>query len=133
MAADSKGNIIIADSNNFLIRKLSLDGCVSTIAGTGKYDFLDGKALEAKFGQCYGVAVDSNDTIYVTDYSNHVIRIIRDGSVSTLAGKPGQRGKKDGKGEDALFNNPHGICMDSKGFLLVADNGNCCLRRVSTD
>ena len=98
MAADTLGNIFIADANNRRIRKLSPDGIVTTVAGTGEPGHRDGPAEEATFGVCVGIAVGDDGTIYVSDYSYHVIRKIS-GVVSTLAGKTHAPGLKDGKGE----------------------------------
>jgi hypothetical protein len=73
------------------------------------------------FGYCYGIAVGLNGDIYVSEFNNHTIRKLSEGIVSTLAGKQGVEGMKDGKGEEALFNNPRGLCIDSDGSLLVVD------------
>src|SRR4051794_35475053 len=83
LAADSKGNIYIADTWNFLTRTLSLDGTVSTIAGSGVQGHKDGKAEEAQFGKCFGIAVGEDGTLYFSDWTHHVIRRISGGSVTT--------------------------------------------------
>lgn len=75
IAVDSEGNILIADQNNHCIRKISLDGIVTTIAGTPQSaGYQDGFPKEAKFNQPTGVAVDRNDMIYIADQNNHCIR-----------------------------------------------------------
>jgi hypothetical protein len=51
--------------------------------------------------------------------------------VSTIAGK--QEGYRDGKGEDALFADPRGICMDKAKNLFVADTANHCIRKITPD
>src|SRR5690349_5574466 len=95
LAADSSGNLYVADTYSHRIRKVSGDGTVSTIAGSGVFGYLDGKAEETKFGNCYGIAVGEDGTVYASDTSNHVIRVVKDGFVSTLAGKPKEKGMKD--------------------------------------
>ncbi|WP_344674076.1 IPT/TIG domain-containing protein [Sphingobacterium kyonggiense] len=75
IAVDLEGNIIVADQNNHCIRKISLDGIVTTIAGTPRSaGYVDGLPAQAKFNQPTGVAVDRNDMIYIADQNNHCIR-----------------------------------------------------------
>src|SRR5688572_21923593 len=76
LAADSSGNIFVADTFNRRIRKIEPNGNVTTIAGTGIIGFRDGAAAEAKFGNCYGMAVGPDGAVFVSDYSNQVIRKI---------------------------------------------------------
>lgn len=127
---DSQGNIIIADMRR--IRQLSTDGTVSTIAGSGDYGHLDGRVEVAQFVWCEGVAVGEDGTIFVSE-AYHVIRKISNGLVTTLAGKSGERGNENGKGDQARFSSPRGMCVDSDGSLLVADSLNLKIRRVSMD
>src|SRR5690242_1703721 len=74
LATDSHGNLFIVDDGNHRIRKMTPDGTVTTIAGSGVYGHKDGPALEAQFGWCEGITVSSDGTIYFSDTSNHVIR-----------------------------------------------------------
>jgi hypothetical protein len=122
--------LYVVDIYNFTVRKITPGGIVSIIAGTGKKGYLDGKAEEAMFSTCYGIAVGFNGDIYISDTGNQVIRKLSNGVVSTLAGKPEVDGIKDGRGEEALFNYPRGICIDSDGSILVADAPNARIRRV---
>lgn len=133
LAADTQGNLYLADTSNHRIRRISLDGSVTTVAGSGVKGHQDGKAEEAQFGNCFGIAVGSDGTIYVSDSGSNTIRRIKDGVVSTLAGKPREKGFKDGKGEEAKFFYPYGMCLHSDGSLLVADYGNYAVRRVTQD
>lgn len=84
-------------------------------------------------GWCFGVAVGDDGTIYFSDNDYHVIRKVSNGHVTTLAGKPRETGMEDGKGEQARFSCPWGMCIASDGSLLVADCNNHSIRRVSTD
>lgn len=106
---------------------------MSSIAGTGEEGYLDGRAEEAQFGQCWGIAVVSDGTLFVSEHYADVIRRIKDGVVTTLAGKCGEYRYLDGKGEEARFKGPRGLCLDSDGSLLVADSRNSRIRRVSMD
>jgi len=68
VAADHKGNLYITDAGNFRIRKLVLaTGVVSTVAGNGQANFVDGPGPKAEFNTLGGVAVDGQGTVYVTD------------------------------------------------------------------
>jgi sugar lactone lactonase YvrE len=74
---DRDGNIIIGDWHNGAVRKLDLTSRhVSTVAGNGVEDYVDGPALQASFVRPGGVAVDSKGTIFVSDYVTHTIRRI---------------------------------------------------------
>ena len=75
ITVDSEGNILVCDQNNHCIRKISLDGIVTTIAGQhGVAGYEDGDPEKALFNQPTGIAVDRNDIIYIADQNNHCIR-----------------------------------------------------------
>ena len=142
IAVDSLGDVYVADSGNFTVRKIS-GGFVTTIAGHPFTPFLDGcddgpggsarfSALFAfsPFGGPTGVAVDNFFNVYVTDQGNHTIRKITPaGNVTTLAGLAHASGSTDGTGSAALFNSPAGIAVDGAGRLYVADTLNHTIRR----
>jgi hypothetical protein len=134
IAADTGGNLFVADTLNQVIRKISPNGAVSTLAGlTGVSGSADGTGADALFNNPLGVAVDSLGNIYVSDSGNATIRRISStGVVSTYAGLPTISGLMDGTGLDAWFNQPMGLGMDSAGNLYVADNGNAAVRRISS-
>lgn len=109
IAVDSSGNVYVADSGNFVVRKITASsGIVSTLAGHPTIPFLDGcvdgpgssarfsqVSAMSPFGGPTGVAVDSLGNVYVTDAGNHVIRRINQNLlptdpnfVTTLAGSP---------------------------------------------
>lgn len=134
IAIDRKGNVIIADTSNNRIRKLSADGrTVSTIAGSGAVGLKDGPAVEAEFDGPMGVAVDKRGNIFVADAYNDCIRKISgDGEVSTIAGGS-SIGYADGLPASALFDTPSGVFTDSVGNIYVADTGNDAIRKISAD
>ena len=118
------GNLIIADTGNNRIRRLTPSGEVSTVAGDG---------TAAQFNGPIGVAVNASGNIYVADSYNDRIRLITpDGQVSTIAGK-GIPGYADGDRNTALFDTPSGIIVANDNSLIVADTGNDRLRRISPD
>jgi sugar lactone lactonase YvrE len=130
LAVDSTGNIYVADTNNFKIRKITPDGVVSTLAGS-TYGFADGIGINASFKHIFGVSVDSTGNVYVADtYNNMIRKITPDGVVSTLAGS-GLRGSEDGIVTAASFNSPNGVALDSKGNIYVADINNKKIRKIT--
>jgi sugar lactone lactonase YvrE len=132
VAIDNDNNIIVADRDNFKIRKVTQDGVVSTIAGSTA-GFADGSGGSAKFAQPLDVAVDAIGNIYVADNTNHRIRKISpSGAVSTLAGS-GTAGYADGTGTAAMFKNPSGLTLDNAGNIIVADRINNLVRKVTPD
>jgi len=71
------GNIYVADINNRLIRQVTPNGLVTTIAGNGEEGYVDGPGDKAEFGSPRGIAFTTsgdNNILYVSDYQNNVIR-----------------------------------------------------------
>jgi len=130
IAMDEKGNIFVADCGNCRIRKISIDGNVSTIAGDGMCRYQDGRCSEASFLLPSGIDIDSNGNIFVADTVNHRIRKISQGIVETIAG--GEEGFCDGRGTNAKFNYPEGLTLDDKGNIYVADSYNHAIRMVNS-
>jgi sugar lactone lactonase YvrE len=132
---DNGGNIIVADSENHTIRRITPTGVVTTIAGSpGQAGFADGNSSDARFRHPTDVAVASDGTIYVADEQNNVIRRIDTaGEVTTFAGSPGAGSDVDGVGPDARFDDPLGIAVDSAGTLYVADFAAHTIRRIARD
>jgi sugar lactone lactonase YvrE len=133
VALEPSGSIVVADTGNHVIRRVSPDGVVTTVAGrSGLPGFADGAAAEARFNTPNGVAVDSAGAIYVADTGNHVIRrIAPNGTVTTLAGTPRTSGTADGTGAAARFTFPYGLDVDANNEIIVADTSNHTIRRVT--
>ncbi|WP_291274392.1 SMP-30/gluconolactonase/LRE family protein [Flavobacterium sp.] len=72
---DNSGNVYVADTNNYKIRKIDSSGYVSTLAGSS-FGFLDGSLTNAKFKGPRGLTVDATGNLYTTDYQLHKIRKI---------------------------------------------------------
>jgi sugar lactone lactonase YvrE len=133
VAIDAAGNLFVADSDNFTIRKITPGGVVSTFAGTaGASGSADGIGPAARFNIPTGIATDLASNVYVVESPDNTIRKITPaGVVTTLAGTAGVQGSADGTGASAQFNGPTGIAADSTGNLYVADYGNAAIRQIS--
>lgn len=101
---------------------------MSTLAGTSQQSFWDGANSQARFGAPFGIAVDDKGSIFVADYLNQRIRLIRNGLVSTLAGN-GNKGSVDGPAGEAQFNGPRAVCVGLDGTVYVAE---CGAHRIRT-
>lgn len=133
LAIDPAGNIYVADSRNNLIRKISADGMVTTLAGDGNQGSADGKGNAASFFFPAALAVDTHGIVYVADTHNSMIRkITPDGNVTTLAGRPDTGTIKH---PEALsrFDNPYGIAVDKAGNVFVSDWDKDQIKKVSPD
>ncbi|WP_201799079.1 NHL repeat-containing protein [Rhodoferax aquaticus] len=131
VAVDASGNVYVADRLNNSIRKISVAGGVTTLAGSATSGSADGNGAAASFKDPYGVAVDASGNVYVADSSNHLIRKITPaGGVTTLAGST-TPGSRDGTGTAAAFNFPRGIAVDASGNVYVADTNNHTIRKVT--
>ena len=126
-------HLMVSDTNNRTIRRVSPDGSVATIAGqAGVSGTTDGPGASARFGLPNGLAVDAASNIYVADEVNHIIRKVAPGGrVTTLAGSAVTPGSNDGTGADARFNLPSAVAVDARGNVYVADSGNRLIRKIS--
>lgn len=133
IAVDKAGNVFVSDSGNHVIRKVSPDGVVTTVAGTkGACGNADGPATSAQFCEPHGLALDSQGNLFVADTLNSTIRkISASGEVTTVAGSPGMIGTADGAGTAARFYGPRGVALDKSGNLYVTDTYNYTVRKIS--
>ena len=129
VAIDTSGNLYIADSNNYGIRKITPAGVTSYFAGYNGPGHLDGPGNTAIFESPNGVAVDLSGNVYVAD-NNTIRKITPAGVVSSLAGNAGS-GSTDGQGYGASFNSPTGLAVDMSGNVYVADSGNNKIRKIT--
>ena len=136
VAIDAAGNVYVADSGNHRIRKVSSDGIITTIAGTGRQGMSGdgGRATEAELDAPTALAVDGAGNLFCVDYGNNrVRRISAAGIISTLAGSsvPGFGGD-GGPATAAQLDTPSGIAVDSAGSVYIADSRNHRVRKVSS-
>jgi uncharacterized protein (TIGR03437 family) len=131
VAVDSAGNIYIADTGNYRIRKVS-NGIVTTFAGNGTYGFSgdNGPAASAQLGSPAAVAVDPAGNIYIADSGR--IRKVSGGIITTIAGNGTSGFSGDnGPAAGAALNDPAGIAVDSAGNVYIADTLNIRIREIT--
>ncbi|MBL0742480.1 IPT/TIG domain-containing protein [Chryseolinea lacunae] len=116
LAVDNSNNLYVGDCFNGTIRKIDLDGNVTTFA-TG-------------VGFVYGLAWDGKESLYATSFTQHVIyKIDLAGNKTIIAGS--MEGYADGDGSTATFSEPYGIVVDKDGNLLVSDQNNGRIRKIT--
>lgn len=141
IAIDRNSVLYVADTNNSVIRKITLAGVVTTVAGipgvTGSSNNTTGTL--ATFNHPLGIATDGVDNVYVADTGNSLIRKVAvqtlnpPSPVTTVAGIAGTTGSADNStGALATFNHPTGLTVNhNDGNIYVADTDNSVIRRIS--
>lgn len=127
---DASGNLFVADRENYLVRKISTSGVVSTFAGSGFGGDANGIGTAATFNTTNNLVLDAEGNIYVSDHNNHRIRKITTAAeVSTLAGTTAA-GSVNGTGSVVRFNSPFGIARGGDGAIYVIENAPNLIRKV---
>ena len=131
VAVDSSGNLYIADFYGWIRKVTATTGVISTIAGNGSvgYSGDGGPATSAQFYYPVSVALDISGNVYVADSNNGAVRMISNGTISTVAG----RGVLSYMGDGGLatfaqFSQISGIVVDAQSNVYVADTGNQVIR-----
>jgi streptogramin lyase len=135
IARGPDGGLYICDMNNHVVRRVSPDGTISTVAGTGKRGYTGdgGPATRAQLNEPYEIRFDSKGNLFFVERLNHVVRRVntRDRTISTVAGT-GEKGFSGdgGLATKAKLSEPHSLEFDKVGNLYVCDIGNHRIRKV---
>jgi sugar lactone lactonase YvrE len=132
---DRDDNLLIADSDNNVIRKVGTDGIIKTMAGSQPgYEGDGGPALAAKFNSPQAFALDKDGRLYINDEHNNAIRMIDpDGKVRSLIGLKGPGFSGDGGPvSSAQIADPENILIRKDGSILICARDNSRLRIVTT-
>jgi hypothetical protein len=131
LAVDAAGTVYVADVDNHRVRKISPQGVVTTLAGTGTAGFADGPGATAQFSAVTGLVLLPDGGLLVADPLNRRIRrVTANGVVSTYAGN-GESATRDGRALEAAFVLPFGLARDRAGNVYVTDTGAQRVRRIS--
>ena len=142
VAVDAAGNVFIADTNNSRLRKVSTSGTITTVAGTGcpGQSFClplgdGGPAVSAALSPPIAVAVDRAGNLYITDAASRQIRKVSTSGIITSVAGSGTYGfsRDGGPATSAQLAFPYGVAVDSAGNLLIADQLNYRIRKVSSE
>lgn len=132
---DGAGNIYVCDQSNHRIRKIDVNGVITTVAGSGLRGFADGPALQAQFYFPRSIAVDALGNVLIADPYNHRIRYldVQRNEVTTVAGT----GAAGYNGDDqpataAKLNFPSGVWAGPRGSFFIADTNNARVREVTS-
>jgi sugar lactone lactonase YvrE len=140
LAVDSDGNLYIADSGNHRIRRVALDGTITTFAGNGLPGLTGdgGPATEASIDAPWGLVLDQfGDLLFTSNPATgirggYIRRIRPDGTIDTIAGtgSTGSPGDHRGFATDTMLNFPTSLAIDSTGRVLVTDRFNMKIRAL---
>jgi uncharacterized repeat protein (TIGR01451 family) len=137
VAVDASGTLFIADINNNRVRKLTPNGVIVTVAGSGSLSGAvgdGGPATSAIIGPT-SVAVDASGSLWIADVRTDRIRKVGpNGIITTVAGTGSYGFSGDGAmATAAQFANPFGVALDTSANLFIADTGNNRIRKVTPD
>lgn len=133
VVVDSSGNLYIADTGNNRIRKVDTGGTITTYAGTGTASFSgdNGAATSATIRAPQALTLDSSGNMYIADTTNHRVRKISGGIITTLTGTGSAGyGGDNGVATSGQISSPAGIAVDSAGNIYIGDTGNSRLRKI---
>ena len=156
VTVDSAGNVYIADTNNYRVRKVDGSGIISTFVGTTSgllagtvietfaggaagtttvagFGGDGGPAASAELNNPLGVALDASGNLYIADTNNHRVRKVDagTGNISTIAGTGTSGHSGDGGAATlAQVNTPSGVHVDGSGNVYIADTNNHRVRKV---
>jgi hypothetical protein len=125
VAVDSKNNVYILERSGHALRRVTPDGEIRTVAGTGKAGAADRVALKAGLNSPKHVAIDLDDNVTIADDQNKRVRLY-DASEATLTSILGSGVKKPKRG----LLRPHGVCVHQDGSIYIVDTGHHRILRL---
>jgi hypothetical protein len=124
-----QGDLLVLDAGNQALRRVALDGQVSTPPASRASGYVDGPVTIARYGSLNGLSADGHGDVYLLDDANHALRVLsHEGDVHTLAGGLGA-GSDDGTGILAHFEAPMALAR-SEVALFVLDPGANTIRKI---
>ena len=136
IAVDNMGNLYIADTWNYRVRKVDTNGIITSIAGNGTEGNTgnEGPAIDAQLKSPERVAIDNIGNVYIADSHNHSIRKVdTNGIITTIAGNGNEGDRGDGGlAKFSLLSWVNDISIDDMGNLYIADTGNGKIRKIDT-
>lgn len=144
IAVDKRGRIFVGTGGTYQLHMFDTDGTLKTVFGIGvaptAATYSDGEENDlskATMGATFGIAFGSNEVLYITDYTMHTIRTLTPdkdgnymkGTLKTIAGVPGHKGKNNGSATTATFNCPASVLVSDK--IYIADEQNNLIRSIT--
>ena len=126
ITVDPTGNLYVADNAGTVIRKITPAGVVTTLNIDS-----DGSDVNLRFDEINYLAVDRSENLYFTSFGCHCIFKLTGSTLSILAGNNHVNGYRDGTGNQATFNQPHGLVVGRDGNIYVADFNNHRIRKIT--
>ena len=135
VAVTADGGLLITDTGNSEVRKVSAAGVITRVAGNGTAGNSgdDGPATDAELNRPFGVAVTADGGFLIADAGNNEVRKVSAAGVITRVAGTGTAGNggDGGPAIDAQLNLPCGVTVTADGGFLIADHGNSEVRKVS--
>jgi hypothetical protein len=126
ITVDPTGNLYVADNAGTVIRKITSAGVVTTLNIDS-----DGSDVNLRFDEISYLAADRSENLYFTSDGCHCIFKLTGSTLSILAGNNDVNGYRDGTGNQATFNQPHGLVVGGDGNIYVADFNNNRIRKIT--
>ncbi len=129
------GYLYVSDTGNHIIRRVDLDGAVTTLAGkAGVWGAADGTAGNARFNAPLGMCIGSDGNLYIADSENHTIRCMTpQAAVTTFSGSPAEPGRKEGTRLEARYSTPVDISSHPEGGFIICESFGNALFRLGAD
>jgi sugar lactone lactonase YvrE len=136
LTVDVLGNVLIADSENFVVSKVDADGVLSIVAGSGYQGepWPGGEAIESDLGFIAGVAADAAGNVYFSDPEHDlVMKVDTNGELSVVAGSGETGPPTPGPATASALGDPGALAVDGDGNLFIGDVSNHVVLKVDVN